>query len=251
MRIMKAALPVLSLFFGVLNSSVFGSERVDKSPVPIGYLQELKIEAGDLHHPVKAYQSRFDMQFSPKNSVKPPSKRKAVLMSLLLPGLGERSIGSYTSAKVFYSSESTLWLFLFLSQKRKEWKKEDYQVYAAVNAGVDNDGKSEQFYSDVSNFSDVDEFNAAIRRSRNPRSVYNSTDEFWSWGSEEERLKFKSLKLESDKADLNIKRTIGVLLINRILSVMNTIYKYNKMNSTASMSMNMRGLPELKLSVKF
>lgn len=250
MQIVNESLLVLAVLLVLRVSVVSAFEGADESPIPVGFLQELRT-AGKVVHQSDSASPQTAVKFAPQNSAARPSKRKAIFMSMLLPGLGERSIGSYRTAKYFYSSESSLWLSLIIFHKRKEWKKEDYQVYAAAMAGVKNGGKNDQFYSDVSNYSDVDEFNAAIRRSREPRSVYNAADEFWSWSSEGERLKFKSLKLESDTAGQNVKRIIGGMIVNRIFSVMNTIYRYNKLNSPATVSLNIINYPGLSLTAKF
>ena len=250
MKIVNESLLVLAVLLGLRISIVSAFKGADESPIPVGFLQELRAASKVLHQSDSA-SPQTDIKFAPQYDAARLSKRKAILLSMLLPGLGERSIGSYRTAKYFYSSESSLWLSLILFQKRKEWKKEDYQVYAAAMAGVENEGKNDQFYSDVSNYSDVDEFNAAIRRSREPRSVYNRADEFWSWSSEEGRLKFKSLKFESDTAGQNVKRVIGGLIVNRIFSVMNTIYRYNKLNMPATLSLNIIEYPGLSLTAKF
>ncbi|MCH8271910.1 MAG: hypothetical protein IIB41_01530 [Candidatus Marinimicrobia bacterium] len=250
MKIVNESLLVLAVLLGLKFSVVSAFEGVDESPIPVGFLQELKT-AGKVLHQADSASPQTAVKFAPQNNVARLSKRKAILLSMLLPGLGERSIGSYRTAKYFYGSESSLWLALILFHKRQEWKKEDYQVYAAAMAGVENKGKNGQFYSDVSNYSDVDEFNAAIRRSRQPRSVYDAADEFWSWSSEKERLKFKSLKLESDAAGQNVKRIIGGMIINRIFSVMNTVYRYNKLNPPVAVSLNIINYPGLSLAAKF
>ena len=250
MRNVNQSFWVFAVLLGLRISVVSAFEGSDKSPIPLGFLQELK-NREKITRKSETLTPQIAIQFEPQNNAALPSKRKAVLMSMLLPGLGEHSIGSNRAAKIFYSSESSLWLSIFLFHKREEWKREDYQVYAAAHAGVNNVGKNDQFYSDVSNFSDVDEFNAAVRRSRDPRSVYSAADEQWSWGSEEERLKFKSLKLESDTAGQNIKRIIGAMVVNRILSVMNTIYRYNRLNSPGAVSLNIRDFHELSLTAKF
>jgi len=250
LKIVTHSILALTVILGLRYSVVFAFEGSDETPVPVGILQASRSSDLILYRSNSASTPAV-VEFSPQKDRARLSKRKAILLSMLLPGLGERSIGSYRSARYFYGSESSLWLSLILFQKRKEWKKEDYQVYAAALAGVTNEGKNDQFYSDVSNFSDVDEFNAAIRRSREPRSVYDAADEFWSWSSEEERLKFKSLKLESDTAGQNVKRIIGGMIVNRIFSVMNIIYRYNKLNPPATVSFNILDYLGLTVTARF
>ncbi|MCH7494578.1 MAG: hypothetical protein IH825_00595 [Candidatus Marinimicrobia bacterium] len=195
---------------------------------------------------------------SPESNRRPTSsKAKAVLMSIILPGTGERATGNYTSAKLFNSTESALWLSLFWFKKTKDWRREDYEVYASANAGVDNEGKNELYYANVGNYSDVYEYNSAERRSRNPAGTYDSQDYFWSWSSDETRLQYKSLRKDSELAGQNLQYTIVGLILNRLLSVMNTVYRYNK-NVRMAMSIesgsvliDRAGATKLSLSVRF
>lgn len=240
----------------VLCAVAESSELEEKTPVPLGFLQKFG-QADELVF-TGIRRGEFANIVSPESNRRPTSsKAKVVLMSIILPGTGERATGNYTSAKLFNSTESALWLSLLWFKKTKDWRREDYEVYASVNAGVNNEGKDEVYYANVGNYSDVDEYNSAMRRSRNPSGTYDSQDYFWSWSSDETRLQYKSLRKESELAGQNLQYTIVGLILNRLMSVMNTVYRYNKNVSMAmsiesgSVLIDKAGTTKLSLSVRF
>ena len=256
---MKSIINISISMFSVITllcSVAESSEGLEKTTLPLGFLQKF----GQTDEKVLSRLGRRDFEnitALESNHTLTTSKKKAVLMSIILPGTGERATGNYASAKLFNSTESALWLSLLWFKKTKDWRREDYEVYASVNAGVNNEGKDEVYYANVGNYSDVDEYNSAMRRSRNPSGTYDSQDYFWSWSSDETRLQYKSLRKESELAGQNLQYTIVGLILNRLMSVMNTVYRYNKNVSMAmsiesgSVLIDKAGTTKLSLSVRF
>jgi len=60
------------------------------------------------------------------------SKGKAFILSLVLPGLGERYAGSHRKAHFFMASEVTLWLTYAGFISYREWRKQDYKTFAKL-----------------------------------------------------------------------------------------------------------------------
>jgi len=206
----------------ITRSGLYSSDGDKKKIIPVGMIQAMSAEmTSESAHAILVSFPGIDYDNY-------PTKRKAVLLSLLLPGLGEKSIGSHTSSKIFHSSESALWLSLIWNTKVKNWKKEDFEVFASANAGVDINGKDDLFFANIGGYNSIGDYNAARRRSRDPAGVYRGEEYSWNWSSNEARLKYKSLRFDSERAQLNIEYTIGFLIVNRIISVMNTSYRYGK-----------------------
>lgn len=242
---------LIALIILIGNSNLYSSDGKDKKIIPLGLVQGISADLTMNSINVKLMNSQgidYDNY---------PTKRKAVLLSFLLPGLGEKSIGSHTSAKIFHSSETTLWLSLIWNTKVKNWKREDFEAFASVNAGVDINGKDDLYFSNIGGYNSIDDFNAASRRSRDPASVYNGEEYNWIWSSNEARLKYKSLRFDSERAQLNIEYTIGFLILNRIISVMNTSYRYGKNQmigrsiESAELKISPEGTPIVSMSFIF
>ena len=232
-------------------SSLYSSDGDVNNIIPIGLVQKMSahVTIKNINRKL-AHSSEFDFDNY-------PTKRKAVLLSFLLPGLGEKSIGSHTSAKIFHSSETALWLSLIWNTKVKNWKKEDFEVFASANAGVDTNGKDDLYFSNIGGYNSIDDFNAARRRSRDPSSVYNSEEYNWSWSTNEARLKYKELRFDSERAQLNIEYTIGFLILNRIISVINTSYRHGKNQmvgrsiESTELKISKEGTPMVSMNFRF
>ena len=106
------------------------------------------------------------------------SKGKALLLSFLLPGLGQRYAGSATKSKLFLGSEITFWLGYAGFQTYSDWRREEYASYAARYAGIDPDGKSDTYYTNIGNYDSIDEYNAATLRQRNLSEFYRDVDKW-------------------------------------------------------------------------
>lgn len=251
MKLIKLSGILIVLIILSSNSSLYSSDGDNKKIIPIGLIQSMSanMTSGSIN-PLLVTSQGIDYE-------KYPTKRKAILLSLLLPGLGEKSIGSHTSSKIFHSSESALWLSLIWNMKVKKWKKEDFEVFASANAGVDINGKDNLFFANVGGYNSVEDYNAARRRSRDPANVYSGEEYDWHWNSNEARLKFRSLRFDSERAQLNIEYTIGFLILNRILSVMNTSYRYGKNQmigrsiESAELKISPRGTPIVSMNFIF
>ena len=113
------------------------------------------------------------------------------------------------------------------------------------------------FFANIGGYNSIEDFNAARRRSRDPASVYSGEEYKWQWSSNEARLKFKSLRFDSERAQLNIEYTIGFLILNRILSVMDTSYRYGKNQmigrsiESAKLKVSPDGTPIISMSFIF
>jgi len=239
---------LIIIFF---NSDLYSSDGDDKRLIPVGIVQKISLDVTNKSMKTNtALISEIDYDNY-------PTKRKAVLLSLLLPGLGEKSIGSHTSAKIFHSTETALWLSLIWFNKVKNWKKEDFKVFASAKAGVDVTGKDNLYFSNIGGYDSIEDFNSARRRSRDPSSVYDGREYHWSWSSDEARLKYKSLRFDSELAQQNIEYTIGFLILNRILSIMNTSYRYGKNQmigrpiESAELKFSGEGIPVVSINFIF
>ena len=88
----------------------------------------------------------------------------AFIRSLILPGAGERYLGKKTLAKTFLITEITLWVGYFAFKEYGNWIREDAIAFAATHSGAITDGKPSQFFVDIGNYRDIDEYNDAKQR---------------------------------------------------------------------------------------
>jgi hypothetical protein len=175
-------------------------------------------------------------------SVPQKSRGKAMLFSLILPGLGEKYAGAHTRAAFFMSTEVALILSYIGFKQYSHWRKEDYKTYAASHAGVDLSNKTDSYFVNIGNYTSISEYNAAKLRQRNLQEFYRDEQAYyWEWQSQAHRHKFDQLRISADKANSNALFVLGAIFANHMISAIDAMWsaqQYNK-NQQKSLSVNM------------
>ncbi|MCP4566039.1 MAG: hypothetical protein GY841_00505 [FCB group bacterium] len=176
------------------------------------------------------------------------SMKKAVLLSILLPGAGEYYAGSKFKGQVFMGVEAAIWSGFAALRMYGGWKKDDYKAYAAAQAGVDNSDKDEEFYDWIGFYENRDDFNQ-IGRLYYPERDYmpDSPANFWQWDSESSRLRYKEMKDDSKTAYRNSTFMLGLAILNRVVSSIDT-YRTVKSAGRRVQSITQFGEYRLKVS---
>jgi hypothetical protein len=161
--------------------------------------------------------------------------RKAMLYSLLLPGLGEYWLGHRTRAQIFFATEAGIWTAFGVFRVQGGNRKDRYREWASVFAGTperDND----EYYRVLANYiSSEGPFSANETVRRQARALYPDDreaqdayllanghfgDDAWEWESEEAFDRYKQIRKSSLDSYDNASLTLGLLVANRLLSVL-------------------------------
>jgi len=165
------------------------------------------------------------------------SPGKAFLKSLLFPGWGELSAGAKKRGTSFLLAEGILWSSFAALQVYGNWKQNDLENFAIERADVNSTGKSKSFYSDVSNFFNIYEYNEEKRRFRQYDEVYPvDEDHFWQWKNEQDQDKFDEMRSSNEVAKRNATLVIGGILVNHIISSVDAIWVTHQANKKLSSS---------------
>jgi len=166
---------------------------------------------------------RVTLDMSEPSAGKRISTKKAMLLSVLLPGAGQYYAGSTFKGQVFMGIEAAIWSGFIAYRVYGDWKRDDYKSYAATHAGVDNDGKDEQFYDWVGFYENREEFNQ-LGRLYYPERPFLPDDAAheWQWDSESSRAVFKNIKDASKKSFRNASFMLGLALFNRVIAGIDT-----------------------------
>ena len=164
------------------------------------------------------------------------SKKSAfigVLYSFLLPGMGE--IYAERSDRVLAPliTEAALWLGVVGFNAYGTSIQHDARLYAHIHAGVDQSGKTDQFFVDIGNYSDVYQYNDYRLVERNLGAIYdiNNPSFLWKWDSDANRVEYKDQRIKSDRMYNTVSFFIVGLIANRIWSAIETavfVKNYNK-----------------------
>lgn len=174
----------------------------------------------------------------PESRFAAKSKGKAFILSLILPGLGEKYVGASKKAQYFFASEITLWLTYSGFVTYREWVKDDYKTFAASHAAVDLQGKSDSYFVDIGNYTSIYEYNAAKLRQRNlPAYYYDVQANYWNWESAIHRHDFKQMRISADRADTRATFVIGAILANHVLSAIDAVWSVHKYEKTRKQAM--------------
>ncbi|HLP18500.1 MAG TPA: hypothetical protein VK470_19740, partial [Bacteroidota bacterium] len=123
----------------------------------------------------------------------------AVLYSLILPGAGEMYADGFEAGTYPLIAEGALWLTYGSMQYYGAWIRDDARNFAVSHAGVSGTAMSDQFFVDVSNFSDTYSYNEKKLRDRSLNLVYSGSQYAWRWDTEANREQFRAQRVSSDR----------------------------------------------------
>jgi hypothetical protein len=179
------------------------------------------------------------------------SMKKALLLSVLLPGAGQYYADAKFKGQVFMGVEATIWSVFIAYRVYGGWKKDDYKDFAAAHAGVDNTGKDNQFYDWVGFYNNREEFNQFGRLYYPDRDYLpDNKSYYWQWDSEANRMEFKNIKNASETAFRNSSFLIGLAIINRVIAGIDT-YRTVKAAQAKMRSFSQIGPYKITVKPKF
>jgi len=160
---------------------------------------------------------------------------KNILLSLVLPGLGEWVAGEKGRAKIFMSFELGLWASYFGIREYANVLERDYLTFAAVHAGVNTRGKAKQYWIDIGNAANIYDFNEKRRIDRNLEATYPETKKyFWQWDSEGNRIEYSDLREKQDSWKQIGTFVVGGMILNRIVSAIDIVRLVRKNKKDSS-----------------
>jgi len=175
---------------------------------------------------------------------------KAGLLSALVPGAGEFYLGNRKKARYFFAAEALTWVGYASFQIYGRWKEDDYVRYAAVHAGVQIEGRDEEFRDAVGFYNNLDEYNT-IGRIFEPEREYipDIPHNHWQWQADKDRLTYRQLKNSSRESFRRADFMIGIAIVDRIISIVDAVRDGRKMKRSIGKSFSATDGRKLKLSV--
>ena len=168
-----------------------------------------------------------------------------VALSALLPGSGERYLGSNARARGFLAAEAVLWASLWWSANSRDRALSTAHAYAVRHAGASASAKGKakllqamadyRSRSGVASLSSSPEFNDdydqdRIRAGESPEEAWPADDAHsWDWGSSESEENdahwrhYKRLMGDYRANRIAFQAIVGALVLNRLLSVVDVL----------------------------
>ena len=184
----------------------------------------------------------------------PLSPTKAVLYSLLLPGLGDWKLGNRNRAATFFAVEGVIWVSFVAFEIQGHDLEDEYQNLAVIFAGVTSTGHSDDFYATIRDYDNSDEYAADVKTDGRFAAPYPYTDigsealeqyfvvyrvadyEPWLWESTDRRLQYSEVRSASKTAYRRADYMIAAAAANRVVSA---IFAYAGARSMAKHDVGM------------
>lgn len=177
--------------------------------------------------------------------------RKAMLYSLILPGLGQQAAGRKERARVFYAVEAGIWTSFAVFRIQGAEQQDRYIEYAEFTAGANAEGKDDEYWRTLAQYERSDpgpgSANEFIRRQaraqfpgdRAKQEEYFAANgyfenENWDWQNADNLARYQGLRSKSldsyDRAEFSIFAAIA----NRVVSVIDAARVAGQANRAAA-----------------
>lgn len=171
-----------------------------------------------------------------KESVSTRTEEKSpaisILLSAILPGAGHYYTGRMDVGSYFLGAEAGLWLGLFGVNYYGGVLEDDSRSFASVHAGLNKDGKDDDYFANVGTFLNIYQYNNDKLQSGQYDKIYDINTHFWNWDSPANQGEFDQQRKKSERTYNLSTIFVTGLIINRFVSGISALVLTNKANST-------------------
>jgi hypothetical protein len=165
------------------------------------------------------------------------SMRRAILYSLLLPGLGEYYAGRTLRAKAFFAVEAGIWTSFAVLRAQGYMREDRYKKFAVEFAGISGTDFSDDFYKTIGQYDSSSDYEAEFKAEGRveiwPDVGYYALEQYyvenritdfeeWAWDSFERRIEFHEMRSSSRLAYRRSLYMIAAAAANRVASAFST-----------------------------
>ena len=155
--------------------------------------------------------------------------------SLLFPGWGELDLGNKKSSRFFIQTETILITSCLAAYKLGEIKEKEYITFANEYAGAKTIA-DHRYWVDIGNYNSNNEYDEEHLRMRDGKEgKWESSPWYWQ-GGDTYRRKFEKMRIKSDKYFFAGRFIVGGIILNHIISGINTLYLF-RINNKKKLSL--------------
>lgn len=168
-----------------------------------------------------------------------PERAAILLRSLTVPGWGQATLGHRTSTRVFLIAEAGVWGAFTAFKIQQAQRTQSYLLTARLDAGIDLDGRDDEFRRIVGAFASSEEYNLLVV-SRDAANIYLSDPErldlagyrayiaqhsisgslAWAWSDEQSFRRYSSQRKFAQMAGLRANTALALAIANRLVSAL-------------------------------
>ncbi len=161
-------------------------------------------------------------------------RARILLRSLTLPGWGQATLGRRTSALFFGLTETAIWGTFTAFRIQVAMREDAFLRTARLQAGIDLEGRDEEWRRIVGGFVSSDEYNLLVV-ARDAANLYYDDPvayraylaehslagaDAWRWTSVEGQLRYRDQRKNAQRAAQRANTTLAVAVVNRIVSAL-------------------------------
>ena len=170
-----------------------------------------------------------------------------VLKSIIVPGWGEYALKEKKRSRLFSNIELSLWTACLGAYTYSHHSMLKYKSFAIEHAGVFSSGKDKKYWVDIGNYIDIENHNSEHLRWRYFDELYDENDS-WYWDNIDNMKKFESMRIKSDYYAKTGEYIIGAIVLNHIISAIDTFYLLRLKNITL-LPIITNGVNEISLQI--
>jgi len=166
------------------------------------------------------------------------SLRKALLLSMVVPGAGEAYLGYTGRAKAMFVSEAGVWTGLALFRVQGRMREDSYKEMAHLFAGAPS-GADDYYYKAIAYYLSSEEYNVDVLRDarlrypddREAQLAYFEQgsyfgDRAWEWDSLEKMEAYDRARTLSRESYRRATLTTGFAVLNRMISMIDVYLSF-------------------------
>jgi hypothetical protein len=154
----------------------------------------------------------------------------AFLLSILVPGTGQFYTNRLDVGKYYMISEAALWLGFASFSIYGNWLLKDAHKYAQIHAGINMNGKDDNYFVNISNYDNIYQYNNAQLQNGRIDLLYDQTTQYFYWDNVADREKYRVDQLAGDRVITDRLFFVGAIVVNHIISAISAIILTNKNN---------------------
>lgn len=155
----------------------------------------------------------------------------SALLSAVLPGAGHFYAGRMDVGAYFLGAEAAMWLGIFGVNYYGGVLRDDSRSFASVHAGLNKEGKDDDYFANVGNYMNIYMYNNDKLQSGQYNMLYDVNTHFWNWDSQSNQGEFEQQRKRSERTYNLSTIFVTGLIINRLVSGISAIVLTNSGNT--------------------
>jgi hypothetical protein len=166
-------------------------------------------------------------------------RARVLLRSLTFPGWGQATSGHKTSASIFAVAEAGIWGSFTAFRIQQVMRRHSYELTARLLAGIDLNGRDEEFRRIVGFYGSSDQYNLFVVY-RDAANLYLSNPDHldyagyhryiaehelkgadtWRWQDAESLDRYRFQRRQTHRAELRANTALALAIIDRLISAL-------------------------------